>query len=211
MLELHYKLLCTRCYILVVWCTGSVSSPHWTPASLEPFDAGGSDQYAASGESGIPGVHPFCHPEIVSNVGCHGVGLIAVSLILDSLEDMELLLSTGRENIVSPDLLNDRSLSAVLRIFDMISSANFSYGKVPVAEGGEVSRDVLDLVLDALESHETSDGILKHLEQLRFLISQPHFQVNRSPSLHLPSDEHFRLLVSKVQFEFDGDKKFNSS
>lgn len=100
---------------------------------------------------------------------------------------MELLLISGKETIVSADLLNDRNLAAILRIFDSISSANFSSGKVPLPDAVELSRDVLDVVLDGLESPETSDEILKHLEQLRFLFSQPHFQVR------IKSGEHYRI------------------
>ena len=100
-----------------------------------------------------------------------------MSLIIDSLEDMQLLI-TVQDAIVPPGLLNDSKLSAILNIFDSISSANLSCGKIPLPDAMDTCRDVLDIVLDSLENRETSDGVLTQLEQLRFLLSQPHFQVS---------------------------------
>jgi hypothetical protein len=90
------------------------------------------------------------------------------------------LLITVQDATVPPGLLEDRKLASILNIFDLISSGNLSCGKVPTPtpDATDVCRDVLDIVLDSLESRETSDGVLTQLEQLRFLLSQPHFQVS---------------------------------
>lgn len=67
----------------------------------------------------------------------------------------------------------------VLQIFDVISSGNLSCGKIPLPDVVDTCRDVLDIVLDCLESRETSNR-LTQLEQLRFVLSQPHFQVRKT-------------------------------
>jgi len=102
--------------------------------------------------------------------------LSAVSLVIDALEDMQLLI-TPRDTTLPPGILGDSKLMKILQILDVISSANLSCGKIPPPDIMDTCRDVLDIVLDCLESRETSDAVLTQLEQLRFLLSQPHFQV----------------------------------
>ncbi|XP_021944325.1 peripheral plasma membrane protein CASK isoform X3 [Folsomia candida] len=114
--------------------------------SSEPYDAGGNDQCTTD----------------------------AVSLIIDALEDMQLLIST-KDSKLTPGILLDTKLMKILQIFDVISSGNLSCGKIPLPDVVDTCRDVLDIVLDCLESRETSNR-LTQLEQLRFVLSQPHFQ-----------------------------------
>lgn len=101
---------------------------------------------------------------------------VAVTLIIDALEDMQSLI-IPRDSAIPSDVLSDSKLSKILRIFDLISTANLSCGKIPQPESIDICRDVMDIVLDALESRDTSDSVLTHLEQLRFVLSQPFFQV----------------------------------
>lgn len=82
-----------------------------------------------------------------------------------------------RDSAIPSDVLSDPKLSKILRIFDLISTANLSCGKIPQPESIDTCRDVMDIVLDALEARDTSDTVLTHLEQLRFVLSQPFFQV----------------------------------
>lgn len=98
-------------------------------------------------------------------------------MILDTLEDMQLLISPRKDHVPS-GVLSDAKLSSILSIFDMISTGNMSCGKIPLPDAVDTCRDVLDIVLDSLETRETSDMALTQMEQLRFLLSQPHFQVN---------------------------------
>lgn len=99
-----------------------------------------------------------------------------MSLIIDALEDMQLLI-TSKDAVLPPGILTDTKLIKMLQIFDVISSANLSCGKIPQPDIVDTCRDVLDIALDCLESRETFDSVLTQLEQLRFLLSQPHFQV----------------------------------
>jgi len=105
------------------------------------------------------------------------VFIAAITQIIDALEDMQLLI-TSRDAVVSHDILSDKKLAAVLKIFAIISSSNLSCEKSPSSDSMDISRDVLDVVLDALELGEASDVALNHMEQLRFLLSQPNFQVS---------------------------------
>lgn len=101
---------------------------------------------------------------------------------------------------IPTELLNDKKFAEILNIFDLISSKNLSCGKVPVPEGVDSCRDVLDVVLDALESSETSDNVLTQLEQLRFLLSQPHFQVCLGFIIYLFSYFTIRLNLEQAVF-----------
>lgn len=100
----------------------------------------------------------------------------AVSLVIDALEDMQLLI-TPKDAKISPGVLNDTKLLKILSTCNVISSSSLSSGKIPIPDVVDTCRDVLDIVLDTLELGDTSDAVLNHLEQLRFLLSQPHFQV----------------------------------
>lgn len=101
-----------------------------------------------------------------------------MSLILDGLEDMQLL-TTRNEESVSSEVLNDKRLASVLSVFDLVSSGNLSCCKIPQPDGMDTCRDVMEIVIDSLESIETSDTVLTQLERLRFLLSLPHFQVTK--------------------------------
>lgn len=104
-------------------------------------------------------------------------------MIIDVLEDMQLLI-TPKDSKIPPEILLDTKLIKILQIFDVISSGNLSCGKIPMPDVVDTCRDVLDIVLDCLECRDTSDTVLTNLDKLRFLLSQPHFQVCRKNSAH---------------------------
>ncbi|ODN03179.1 Peripheral plasma membrane protein CASK [Orchesella cincta] len=106
----------------------AVSSPHWNSVCAEPYDAGGTDQCTTD----------------------------AVTLIIDALEDMQSLI-IPRDSAIPSDVLSDAKLSKILRIFDLISTANLSCGKIPQPDSVDTCRDVMDIVLDALESRDIPD------------------------------------------------------
>ncbi|XP_039301642.1 peripheral plasma membrane protein CASK isoform X7 [Nilaparvata lugens] len=123
---------------------------------------------------------PTSDPDNFSDCGDDEVSSQAVSMILDSLDDIHCLQEPPLDD---PDflqsVLDDRQLHALLELYDRISSKVVSPVRAPPSDAVLKCRDTLDAIRDLEQTTSPSDLELElsgDLEELRQIFSRPHFK-----------------------------------
>ncbi|XP_024084789.1 peripheral plasma membrane protein CASK isoform X2 [Cimex lectularius] len=130
----------------------AVASPKW---SLDPTD-----------------------PDHFSDYGDDDVTSAAVSMVLDSLDDIHCLQEPpldDRDFLQS--VLDDRQLHALLELYDRISSKVVSPTRAPPSDAVIKWRDVVDTLRDHESVANDMDlDLVRTAEELKHLLQKPHFK-----------------------------------
>ncbi|XP_046674174.1 peripheral plasma membrane protein CASK isoform X10 [Homalodisca vitripennis] len=119
-------------------------------------------------------------PDHFSDYGEDEVTSAAVSMVLDSLDDIHCLQEPpldDREFLQA--VLEDRQLHALLELYDRISSKVVSPTRAPPSDAVLKCRDALDALRDFEQSLSPGELELEtsgEIEELKELLTQPHFR-----------------------------------
>uniref|UniRef100_A0A1B6C0X7 Peripheral plasma membrane protein CASK n=1 Tax=Clastoptera arizonana TaxID=38151 RepID=A0A1B6C0X7_9HEMI len=119
-------------------------------------------------------------PDHFSDYGEDEITSAAVSMVLDSLDDIHCLQEPplGDRDFLH-SVLEDRQLRALLELYDRISSKVVSPTRAPPCDAVHKSRDALDTLRDFEQTTSPADLELElsgEIEELRELLSRPHFK-----------------------------------
>ncbi|BES91939.1 Protein tyrosine kinase [Nesidiocoris tenuis] len=121
-------------------------------------------------------------PDHFSDYGDDDITSAAVSMVLDSLDDIHCLQEPpldDRDFLQS--VLDDRQLHALLELYDRISSKVICPTRAPSSDAMLKWRDCVDMLRDietvAGDINRISD-IYRIVDELRHLLSKPHFKVS---------------------------------
>ncbi|XP_021915602.1 peripheral plasma membrane protein CASK-like [Zootermopsis nevadensis] len=134
----------------------AVSSPKWTSFYSDPNSDGFSD---------------FGEDEVTSSG--------AVSLVLDSLDDIHCLQETPlNDRDFLHSVLEDRQLHALLELYDRISSKVVSPTRAPPSDAVQKCREVAEALREFDQNSPDVESDLGEVEELRDILARPHLRVS---------------------------------